>query len=335
MLKVSIVIPACNAMDYLPETLANVLHQTLENFEVIIVNDGSSDGIENWFSSNVSDARVKLISQANKGLSGARNTGIQQAQGAYIAFLDADDLWEPEKLQKQVQVLDEDPAAGLVYTWVAYIDKQGKLTGRIRKNDAEGKVWSTLVQHNIVECGSVALVRRECFDRVGLFDESLRALEDLDMWLRLAQHYAFRGILEPLVYYRQHTDSLSRNWPLMEDCFGKVLGRAFDSAPSEFASIKSRSYAQAYLCLSWKPIQSSQKDYKESARLLKKAVSYDPKVRLSEEYWRLSISIVSLQYLGIKGYERLLSMLYRVRRRLSFRNNHSILSNIPSDISMP
>ena len=332
-MKVSVVIPAYNAMDYLPETLANVLQQTLEDFEVLLVNDGSSDSIETWFSHTVNDARVKLFPQANKGLSGARNAGIQQAQGDYIAFLDADDLWEPDKLQKQVQVLDEDPTVGLVYTWVAYIDRQGKLTGRIRKNEAEGMVWPTLIQHNIVECGSVALVRRVCFEKVGLFDESLRSLEDLDMWLRLAEHYAFRAIREPLVFYRQHTDSLSRNWPVMEDCFRQVLDRAFASAPTEFFHLRPQSYAQAYLCLSWKPIQNRQKDHQEAARLLRKAVGYDPKVRQSEEYWRLSLAITTLRYLGVRGYDQLLTALYRIRRRLSFRKVRTLSSTVTPDIS--
>ncbi|MGF1520806.1 MAG: glycosyltransferase family 2 protein [Leptolyngbyaceae cyanobacterium] len=335
MPQVSVVIPAYNAMDYLPQTLANVLQQTLEDIEVIVVNDGSSDGIETWFSHHVKDARVKLYSQMNKGLSGARNAGIQQSQGDYIAFLDADDLWASDKLRKQVHVFNEHPSAGLVYTWVAYIDRQGTPTGRIRKNEAEGMVWPTLIQHNIVECGSVALVRRACFEKVGLFDESLRSLEDLDMWLRLAKYYPFRGIFEPLVYYRQHTDSLSRNWPLMEACFRTVLDRAFASASPEFAHLRPQSYAQAYLCLSWKPIQNRQKDYQEAARLLGKAVSYNPKIQLSGEYWRLSLAIAILQYLGITGYEQLLAMVYRVRRRLSFRSDRTISSGIPSDISMP
>lgn len=322
MIKASVIIPAHNAMGYLPETIINVLQQNLKNFEVIVVNDGSTDDIESWFAQHVSDPRVTLISQLNKGLSGARNTGIQHSQGEYIAFLDADDLWEPDKLQKQVRILDGDPIAGLVYTWVAYIDPQGKPSGRIRKNNAEGHVWSTLIQHNIVECGSVALVRRDCFDKVGEFDESLRSLEDLDMWLRLAPHYEFRGIPEALVYYRQHPSSLSRNWPVMEANFRKVLDRAFDDAPAELAHLRCRSYAQAYICLSWKPIQNKYRDYPESARLLSQAISYDATIRLTAEYWRLSLVIITLKYLGIEGYERLLPLVYRLQRWLSFRHVH-------------
>lgn len=102
MPKVSVVIPAYNAMSYLPETVASVLNQTFEDYEVIVVNDGSKDDIKIWIA-QLADTRIKLISQENQGLSGARNTGIAHAQGEYVAFLDADDLWAPTKLEKQVQ----------------------------------------------------------------------------------------------------------------------------------------------------------------------------------------------------------------------------------------
>lgn len=331
MPKVSIIIPAYNALDYLPMTLASVLHQTFEDFEVIIINDGSSDAIEDWFAKTVHDPRVTLVSQVNNGPSAARNAGIQHAKGDYIAFLDADDLWEPDKLSKQVQILDEDPDAGLVYTWVSYIDPEGNPTGRIRKNVQEGKVWASLIQHNIVECGSVALVRQECFERVGVFNESLHIIEDIDMWLRIAEHYSFRCIPEPLVYYRQHTGSLSRNWQVMEDGYLKILERAFASTTPELLAIKARSYAQAYICLSWKPIQSKYRDYKESEKLLRKAIDYDPTVKRLGEYWRLTVSIKTIQYMGTKGYETLLAAAYRGRRWLNSINNGFSPSNkLPS-----
>jgi glycosyltransferase involved in cell wall biosynthesis len=121
MPKVSVVIPAYNAMTYLPETVESVLKQTFTNFEVLIINDGSSDHIMQWVT-QISDSRVRLISQENQGLPGARNTGIAQAQGEYVAFLDADDWWEPTKLEKQVRCFEERPGVGLVYTWTALID---------------------------------------------------------------------------------------------------------------------------------------------------------------------------------------------------------------------
>jgi len=317
MPKVSVIIPAYNAMEYLPETLENVLQQTLRDFEVIVVDDGSSDDICSWFEAHVIDARVRLVSQENKGLSGARNTGIKHATSPYIAFPDADDLWDTSKLEKQVHLLDSDPSSGLVYTWVAYIDSQGKPTGRVRKNSAEGMIWPDLTQHNVIECGSVVLVRHECFREVGLFDESLRSIEDLDMWLRMAQHYQFRMISEPLVYYRQHTASLSKNVSVMEDCYRRVIEQAFASAPPELSHLKARSQAAAYVCLGWKPIQVQKRDYKESLRLMRKAIGYDSRVLFSKEFIWLCLAIAAIQFFGDAGYSRVLARVYELRCKLS------------------
>lgn len=323
MVKVSVVLPAYNSMEYLPQTLANILCQTFEDFEVIIVNDGSSDNIKEWFSGNIQDSRVKLISQPNQGVAVALNTGIEQAQGDYIAFSDQDDLWEPTKLEKQVKALDENSQVGLVYTWVAYIDSQGNLTGRVRKHNVDGMVLPTLIQYNLIDCGSVAMVRRECFERLGGFDKSVDPIIDWDMWLRIASHYCFKVISEPLVYYRQHMGSASRKWEIMEASYHKILSRFYDSAPPELVHLQGRSYALAYLCLAWKPLQSRQKDYQQSAKLLAKAVSYDSKIRLTKDYWRLSFAITALQYLGADGYEQFTALVHGIRRRIIFGDAQS------------
>jgi glycosyltransferase involved in cell wall biosynthesis len=143
MLKVSVIIPAYNAMNYLPETLKSVLRQTFTDFEILIIDDGSSDNLVQWVSQLV-DPRIKLISQNNQGVSVARNTGITHAQGEFIAFLDADDLWEATKLEKQLHTLEDNPAVGLVYTWTAFIDQSGKFTGILLASHAEGNVWEQI-----------------------------------------------------------------------------------------------------------------------------------------------------------------------------------------------
>lgn len=319
MPKVSIVIPAYNAMSYLPETLENVLKQTFDDFEVIVINDGSSDETEQYVF-QIKDPRIKLIYQENQGLAGARNTGIAHAEGEYITFLDADDLWEPTKLEKQVQVLEENPEVGLVYTWVVLINEKGESTGRVFKNYAEGNVWEKLTEHNIIECGSVAMVRRHCFETCGVFDRNLRSfVEDWDMWLRIANHYSFKVIKEPLVYYRQHSTSASRNWEAMEQSFQLVIEKAFDSVPPELQYLKNRSYGFTKLCLAWKPLQSVQKDYKKAIDFRKQAVAYYPQLRFSKEYFRLSLAIAIMRWFGADGYRKLLALVYNLRRRtLSF-----------------
>ncbi|HEY9675147.1 MAG TPA: glycosyltransferase family A protein [Waterburya sp.] len=319
MPSVSIILPAYNAMIYLPETMESLLNQTFDDFEAIVVNDGSSDEIEQWVS-QIQDARVKLISQNNQGLARTRNTGIAHAVGKYVAFLDADDLWEPTKLEKQVDVLEKNPEIGLVYTWVAYIDEKSEYTGKVVKYEAEGDVWKTLLERNIVECGSVAMVRRSCFDAVGVFDENLSCFnvnEDWDMWLRIAGRYPFKVVREPLAYYRQTSSSASKNWKAIEQSFCIVIEKAFDCAPPELLDLKGRSYGVANFCFAWKALQSCDRDYKRASQFRASALAHYPKLRFSKEYIRLSLAIAVMQWFGPESYERLLATFHALRRRLA------------------
>ena len=315
MPKVSVVIPAYNAMAYLPETIDNVLEQTYSNFEVIVVNDGSTDNIKEWIT-QISDRRVKLVSQVNLGLAGARNTGIRESEGEYLAFLDADDLWDFTKLAKQVQVLDSHPEAGLVYTWISYIDERGKSTGRVVKPQSEGDIWQELTKGNLVECGSVAMVRRQCFEKCGVFDCNLGSfVEDWDMWLRIARTYPFKVIKEPLTYYRQVTNSASRNWQRMAKSYQLVIDKAFAAANWDELPLRNRSYGTANLVLAWKALQSSSKDYQKAKYFCSQALRHDPWLLLSKEYFRLSVAIAIMSCFGANNYNKFLSLLYTLRRR--------------------
>ena len=311
--KVSVLIPAYNAMDFLPDTVSSALAQTYQDFELIIINDGSTDNITAWANS-LSDPRVRLISQENTGLSGARNTGLACAKGEYIAFLDADDLWLPTKLEKQVRQLDNNPAVGLVYSWVSLIDETGVEQGKQRKNYVRGNVWVDLTIHNIIECGSVALVRRTCFDKVGTFDATLpfSCSEDWDMWLRIAAHYDFELIEEPLILYRCHSNNLSSRWQPMEESFEIVLKKAFDSAPASLQVHKSRSYGFAKLRVAWKALQNSNGDYKTAQRFEQEAISYYPQVKQTSEYYRFKVALILIQLFGLDFYTRVRQLAYRL-----------------------
>lgn len=321
MPKVSVVIPAYNAMTYLPETVDSVLKQTFDDFEIVIVNDGSSDLIQDWVNRQT-DSRIRLISQENQGLSGARNTGIMNAEGKYIALLDADDLWEASKLEKQVQILARRDEVGLVYTWVVSVDAEGRSRGKVIQHWEEGQVWSTLIQHNIVECGSTPMIRRSCFDELGLFDRNLGSyVEDKDMWLRIAKRYPFAVVPEPLVYYRQHSNSASRNWTAMERSSVIVLEKAFADPPDNLSAeklsqLKQISYSKVYLRLAWKPLQVKNKDAQVALDYQRQALLINPQLRFSKENLRLTIAIALLRYLGTEQYERVLSLLVRIRRQL-------------------
>lgn len=302
-------------MKYLPETVASVFQQTFDDYEVIIVNDGSIDHIESWVA-DLNHPKVRLISQENQGLSGARNTGILNATGEYVALLDADDLWAPSKLEKQVKCLDESPEAGLVYTWMVLIDEKSEPTGRIFSAEDEGRIWEKLLEFNVVGCGSVPLIRRSCFDRVGLFDRNLRSfVEDWDLWLRMAPHFDFKVVKEPLVYYRQLPSSASRNWEAMAVSYQIVLDKNFGDAPKEKQHLKAKSNGFINIYLAWKPLQGLTPLPKISIEFLKKSIKQYPKIILEKEFWRVSVVIFLTHFLGANYYKDLKSFFYILRQR--------------------
>lgn len=312
MPKVSVVIPAYNAIAYLPETIESVLKQTFTDFEVLIVNDGSSDNIVEW-AAGVKDSRVRLISQANQGVSAARNTGIAQAQGEYIAFLDADDLWEPTKLEKQVCRLDDNPAIGLVYTWTALIDPAGKLTGTVFCYEAEGNVWETILVHDIVCNGSSAMVRRSCFEVAGVFDPNLSSAADFDMWTRIAAHYPFAVVKELLVHYRKAPNTMSKNRQKMIQDFRLTLEKRYQSVPLEFLYLRNRAYGHMYRWQAWLSIYEG--DYKSATHFHRQAFLHNPLLLFSKNFMHLSLGIILVRWFGSDVYERSRSLSRTVRQR--------------------
>ncbi len=212
MPKVSVIVPAYNSMSYLPETLESVLKQTFTDFELIIVDDGSTDQTPQWVS-KLTDSRIRLVRQENKGVTVARNTGIAHAEGEYIALLDHDDLWQTSKLDIQVRCLDESPEVGLVHTWMVLVDEQGRSTGRIMTSNAQANVPKHLLERNAIASSSV-MVRRCCFEDVGVFslNRDLYTVEDWEMWIRIASLYPFAVIRKPLMSWRQHANNGSKNW---------------------------------------------------------------------------------------------------------------------------
>jgi glycosyltransferase involved in cell wall biosynthesis len=318
MPKVSVIIPAYNAMQYLPETMASVMEQTYRDFEIVLVDDGSSDHIREWVEAQ-NFFQLKLISQENRGLSGARNTGIRAARGTYLALLDADDLWEPTKLEKQVQVLDSDREAALVYTWMALVDEKGVLTGRYYKRIEEGDVWKPMLTSNLVGCGSVPLIRRTCLDKVGYFDENLKSFaEDWDLWLRMARQYSFRVVKEALVYYRQRGDSASKDWAAMERSFQIVFAKTFNDQPAELLPLRAKSEAFIYVSLGWMALQGNNFDYRVAFNYQRNAFKYYPKIILSWEFLRLFWAIFLVRYFGKDNYESIRSFLPMLRNNIKF-----------------
>lgn len=220
---ISVVIPAYNAAATLDETLLSVRRQTHAALEVIVVDDGSSDGTAQIVQAHAAvDPRVTLLRQANAGVAAARNLGWSHATSDLIAFVDADDLWAPDKLEKQFAALAAAPAdVGLVYCWSAVIDADGYIIYDRERPTHEGKVLDQLLQGNFVGNGSAALVRRTALLAAGGFESALfqagaQGCEDILFYCRVAQHFRFAVVREHLVGYR----SLPQN---MSSDFGRML----------------------------------------------------------------------------------------------------------------
>ncbi|MGL5875333.1 MAG: glycosyltransferase family 2 protein [Xenococcaceae cyanobacterium] len=315
--KVSVIIPTYNAMSYLPSAIESVLKQTFSNFELIIVDDGSTDRTVEW-TSELTDSRIKVILQDNYGSARARNQGIAIADGEYIALLDADDLWESTKLEKQVRFLDENPEIGIVDTWTLLIDDSGQSTGKVVVSKANRDVWQQLVQFQpVCACDSTPLIRRQCFETVGLFDENLLFLEDLDLWIRLAERFKFDAIKEPLVRYRQHSGSKSTNCRETLLAFRQIIEKTFESAPVELLYLRDRGYGRVNLYLAWKSLINNDRDRAIHFRL--SAIAHYPQLKYSWDYFRLTIALWLMQNFGTQTYEKVRAIAQTLRRSISDR----------------
>lgn len=212
MPKVSIIIPVYNGERYLAETLQSVAAQTEEDWEVIAVNDGSNDGSLAILEEAVRNdpGRVRVITISNGGVSRARNHGVREARGEYIAFLDQDDLWLPEKLHLQLDQFRSDRSLGISYTNESIINSQGILVKERalsldgRKN--RGWVFRYLIFNNFIPVSSI-MIKKDVFDTIGGFDTRYALAEDYDFLLKAVRIVPVDFIDKPLVLYREHGES--------------------------------------------------------------------------------------------------------------------------------
>jgi glycosyltransferase involved in cell wall biosynthesis len=230
-LRVSVVVPAYNAEATLDETLASVRAQTHQALEIIVVDDGSSDGTRAVASRHAAaDARVQVLHQTNAGVAAARNTGWRHARSELIAFVDADDLWAPTKIEKQLAALQAGgDRTGLVYCWFAKIDHASRIIGLHDGPLWQGDVTEPILMTNFIGNGSSALMRREALVAANGFDPGLQArgahgCEDYLLYFRVAGAYHFALVPERLVGYRQlphnmssHRPRMLRSWMLVHD----------------------------------------------------------------------------------------------------------------------
>ena len=269
---VSIVVPVYNGETNLQETLNSVYMQTYTNIELIVVDDGSTDKTLTILEQN--SAYLRLIHQDNKGAAAARNLGVKEAKGSWIAFLDADDLWEPKKLERQM-------AACSRYVW-SYTDvvflggvNNGRRDSQFTRK-YQGQILEKIACGNFIGTSAV-MVRRQAFIEAGGFDESLRSIQDWDLWVRLSALYEAGYLDEPLVHYRVHAKSSSRSTRKTYPYHMKVIEKIFspDGPAASCSWLKSAAKAMSNGICS--QIAEEEGDYAFALKCAANAARFQPK----------------------------------------------------------
>ena len=213
MATVDVIIPSFNAAKYLPTAIESVISQTFDDWQILLVDDGSTDNTAEVVVPFLDrlGSKIKYIRQENRGVSAARNTGIIASTAEFLALLDADDVWLPCRLSESLNVLAERPKAGLSYGLIRNIDPAGQLGSPWVGNltHAEGHIAPQIYMRAVELPSPTITLRRKCIDEVGKFDESLRVTEDRDLWLRVALRYEVAFVPIVLALYRVSPNSLS------------------------------------------------------------------------------------------------------------------------------
>ncbi len=329
MPKISVIVPAYNAERTILKTIESVQQQTFSDFELIVINDGSTDQTLELLS-QVEDPRLKVFSYSNGGLPTARNRGISRSTGSFIAFLDADDLWTPDKLELQLAVLQEHPEAGVAYSWTHFMDDQGEFSHTGESVFFEGDVYAQLLVGNFLGSGSNPLIRRQAIESTEEFDPELGSCEDWDYWLRLAARWPFVVVPKPQILYRQSAGAMSSKIEVMEKYHLITLEKAFRSAPPELQLLKKQSLSNLYqflahLCLTRIPKAAGAQ---QASQYLWKAIRLHPKVLLSKRTSVLLVKLMLIQILSPRIASRLLNSVSRIRatRLRSFSDKKALIS---------
>lgn len=245
MPTISVVIPAYNAERTILETVASVLQQTFSDFELIVIDDGSRDRTVELLQS-IKDERLKVFSYENGGLPVARNRGISRSTGEFITFVDADDLWTPDKLELQLAALQQHPEAGVAYSWTSCIDEQGELLFQYAPTFYEGNVYAQLLIGDFIYSGSNTMIRRQAIESAGEFDPTFKSCEDWDYWLRLAVRWPFVVVRKHQILYRRSSGAMSSKIDVMKEAALIAIDKAYKAAPPELQSLKNQTLTSFY-----------------------------------------------------------------------------------------
>ena len=295
MQKVSIIVPVYNAEKYVRLTLESALAQTYQNLEILIVDDGSTDSSVE-ICRRFNDDRIRIIQQKNRGLSGARNTGIRNATGCYVAFLDADDLWVPEKVEKHIHHLETSPNVGASFSYSKFIDEQGNPLGLLQFSKTKDITPLDILCRSPIGNGSAALFRKAVFEDIAFeverdgqveydyFDEQFRESQDVECWMRVAIQTAWKieGVPELLTLYRVNSQGISANIEKKLNAWDRLIERIYSYAPAKMAEWERPARAYHFRHLARRAITLADKD--QSIYLFSMAVRSHWQIILEEPF---------------------------------------------------
>jgi glycosyltransferase involved in cell wall biosynthesis len=307
---ISVVVPAYNVATTILETLVSISNQTFTDFEIIVVDDGATDATPDILA-QYAEPRLRVVHQVNRGLAGARNTGIHEAKGKYIAFCDSDDIWEAEKLERHFNHLESDSNVGISFAGSSMIDENGKRLKVSQLPKLKDISAADVFKRNPIGNGSAAVVRREAFDCIAYrptsetkrdwwFDETMRQSEDIDAWMRfiLASDWKIEGIDGLLTRYRIQSGGLSANLSKQYQTWKHMCSKVIDTAP-EFAA-RIAPIAEAYQLRFLARRAFMMRDGATALRLVTKSL-VTSRVPLIEEPVKTVVTLLAAIALRISG----------------------------------
>ena len=273
---VSVIIATFNRAHIITPSIESALQQTLTNYEIIVVDDGSTDTTREFLSGRYGD-RIRYIGKdRNEGLASARNTGIEASRGTYIALLDDDDLWLPEKLALQVDRAQKNPSLGLVYCGAYKVNEAGALLEQI-KPSKRGNIFEDMLYRNyLLGPASIALIKKDVLHKTGYFDNNLCPCADWDMWIRIAQCAEVDFVEEPLVHYVLHDNNMHKDIAGMEKDTFAILDKYWPSLVQEKGCLARKNKTYSDHCIHFARHYYKLGEREAFKRLLYRALEYYP-----------------------------------------------------------
>src|SRR5690554_6825465 len=284
---VSVITPTYNRADYLPFAVESVLSQSVPDFELIVIDDGSTDGTAELMERYLADSRIRYLKQENQGQSVARNRGIAEARGQFICFLDSDNAWVSTKLETSLKAFEEHPEADIVYGDFITIDGEGHEHGVNRMARYSGRITPQLLRDNFVSMNTT-MTRKRCFDEIGGFDSADRLAEDYGLWLRFSTRYQFLYVPAVLGYYRVMENQISSDKESRLMANEQIIRNFLGAFPEALSRGEARHGMSRFFVRKGR-YELSQGRYRAALKELARAATRDP---LWSGPWRLAMKML-------------------------------------------